>query len=117
MQIYVKETQHANEPGPTLVLVTVRAASLLHLPSCSSQGPWVSAGLGDLFNPVIAIAWAQSPGLYIHSWVGNGLGILPLQREIVVQVLTESRDRDINAPQGETCRALHKISPSPKVKQ
>ena len=63
MQIYVKETQHANEPGPALVLVTGRAASLVPLPRSSSQGPRFSAqrpGLGDLYNPVMSPAWAQS---------------------------------------------------------
>lgn len=92
MQIYVKETQHANEPGPTLVLVTGRAASLVLLPSSSSQGPRFSAqqqALGNLFNPAMSPAWAQGPGLGVHSWGGNGLGILPLQRKFLVQLLVE----------------------------
>lgn len=46
MQIYVKETQHANEPGLPLVLVTGRAASLAPLAQLFSPRPMDLSGRG-----------------------------------------------------------------------
>lgn len=46
MQIYVKETRHANEPGLPLVLVTGRAASLAPLAQLFSPRPMDLSGRG-----------------------------------------------------------------------
>ena len=46
MQIYVKETRHANEPGLPLVLATGRAASLAPLAQLFSPWPMDRSGRG-----------------------------------------------------------------------
>lgn len=112
MQIYVKETHHANEPGPTLVLVTVGAASpllLAVLPKVQgfqhSSRPWGPSQHCDVYSlgpeprPV-----RTQPG---WKWVRRSPSP---ERDRCLVTCGEHRDRDINAPLGETCRALHKIS-------
>ena len=61
MQIYVKETRHANEPGLALGLITDRAASPASLgPAVLPTAHWFSQAKEVL--PPTVLPLAQSPG-------------------------------------------------------